>query len=113
MLVAIVGAMSRIAVIAVIAFGLVAAGCGSSSSSGSGGTGKSSQTTVALPGANPSESSRMICSKEAMNDIAASLGVTAKVSTPTWLNHVYSCNYGYPQGAIRLSVKELENQAQV
>jgi hypothetical protein len=48
-----------------------------------------------------------------MNDIATSLGVTAKVSTPTWLNHVYSCNYVYPNGMIKLSVKELATQAQV
>jgi hypothetical protein len=105
----------RIGFIAVIAFGLVAAGCGSSSSSssGPGASSKSSQTTVAPPGAQPSESSRMICSKEAIDDIASSLGVTAKVSTPTWVDHTYSCNYVYPQGVIKLSVKELANQAEV
>jgi hypothetical protein len=48
-----------------------------------------------------------------MDDIATSLGVTAKVSTPTWVNHVYSCNYTYPNGVIKLAVKELVTQAQV
>jgi len=91
------------------------AGCGSSSKTGS--TSPSSvgpaQTTVAKPGAQPSESSRMICSTEAQTDIEASLGVKATVSTPTWVGHVYACKYTYPQGAITLSVKELESQAEV
>jgi hypothetical protein len=109
-----VGAVHRLTVIAVLALGLVAAGCGSSSSSGTGSTGGSnSPTSVAPPGAQPSASSKMICSKEAINDIAASLGVTAKISTPTWVNHVYACNYTYPNGVIKLSVKELESQAAV
>jgi hypothetical protein len=107
----------RIAVIAVLALGLVAAGCSSSSSSGAGSTAGtqpgSGQTTVAPPGPQPSASSKMICSKEAVSDIAASLGVAAKVSTPTWVNHVYSCNYVYPQGTIKLSVKELGSQQAV
>ncbi|HEX4493145.1 MAG TPA: hypothetical protein VH914_18225 [Acidimicrobiia bacterium] len=103
--------MRRLALVAIVAFGLAAAGCGSSSSSPN--ASGSSQTTVAKPGANPSESSRMICSKEAVTDIAASLGVTAKVSTPTWADHVYSCNYVYAQGTIKLSVKELASQSAV
>jgi hypothetical protein len=101
----------RFAVIAVIAFGLVLAGCGSSSSSGA--KSSPSQTAVAPPGKNPSASSRMICSQEAAEDIAASLGVKATVSTPTWVDHVYSCNYTYTNGVIKLSVKELQTTAQV
>ena len=110
------GVVRKIAVLAVLALALVAAGCGSSSSSSGSGSTAGSQggpTTVALPGAQPSASSKMICSKEAVTDIAASLGVSAKVSTPTWVNHVYACNYVYPQGTIKLSVKELESQQAV
>jgi hypothetical protein len=107
-----VGGVRRLALVSIVALGLVAAGCGSSSS-GSPAASGSSQTTVAKPGATPSESSKMICSTEAVTDIAASLGVTAKVSAPTWLNHVYACNYVYPNGVIKLSVKELEGDAQV
>jgi hypothetical protein len=54
----------------------------------------------------------MICSAEAKRDIAASLGVTATVSKPTWIKDVYACNYVYPNGVIALSVKELANAAQ-
>jgi hypothetical protein len=54
----------------------------------------------------------MICSTEAQTDIAASLGVKATVSTPTWVDHVYSCTYTYPAGVMTLSVKELETKAQ-
>lgn len=108
--------MKRLSIIAVVALALIAAGCGSSSSNSSGtGTtaGNSTATTVAGPGAQPSLSSRMICSKEAQTDIATSLGVKATVSAPTWVNHVYACNYVYPNGTIALTVKELATTADV
>src|SRR5262249_55279418 len=111
------GGVRRISVIAVLALGLIAAGCSSSSSSGSNSTVGTQpgpgQTTVAPPGAQPAASSKMIASKEPGSDIAASLGVSAKVSAPTWVDHVYACNYVYPQGTIKLSVKELESQQAV
>lgn len=50
----------------------------------------------------------MICSEEASSDIAESLDLRAtRVSTPVWVDHVYSCNYVYPKGSIKLSVKDL------
>ncbi len=56
----------------------------------------------------PSEPAKMICEKEAREDIAASLGVEpTRVSTPTWNEQVYSCQYVYADGVISLSVKEL------
>jgi hypothetical protein len=57
----------------------------------------------------PSKSAKMICSREAQNDIAASLGGVkpAVVTAPTWSHQVYSCSYLYPSGAVALSVKEL------
>jgi hypothetical protein len=54
----------------------------------------------------------MVCSIEAQRDIAASLGVMAKVGTPTWVDDVYACKYVYPDGVLTLSVKELSNAAQ-
>ena len=91
-----------------LACGLAIAGCASSKTI-------SEATTVAPaghpPGAEPSASSKMICSDEAQKDIAASLGVKATVSTPTWVDDVYACKYVYPTGTITLSVKELTNEA--
>jgi hypothetical protein len=98
--------------VAVVALGLVVAGCGSSSSSSSAGGGTTASDAGHPSGSQPSASAKMICSTEAQNDIAASLGLKAKVSTPTWVDHVYSCTYTYPTGVLTLSVKELETAAQ-
>ena len=54
----------------------------------------------------------MICSTEAQEDIAASLGVTAKVSAPTWVDHVYACNYVYRNAMFKLAVTELSSSTQ-
>lgn len=54
----------------------------------------------------------MICSVEAQTDIASSIGLKATVSTPTWVNDVYSCKYAYPNGTITLSVKEFASAAE-
>ena len=52
----------------------------------------------------------MICAEEAQKDIAQILGVTpTQVTPPTWVDHVYSCQYVYPNGVITLSVKELSS----
>ena len=92
-----------------LACGLAIAGCGSSSSSTKP---KTPATSSGHPaGTEPSASSKMICSEEARVDIASSLGVQATVTTPTWVNDVYSCDYVYPNGTIALSVKELTNAA--
>jgi hypothetical protein len=97
---------------------LLATACGGSSKTSSGAstptTAQSGPTTtahVAHPvSANPSISAKMICEKEAENDIYESAtGVkTIAPFTPTWKNHVYSCDYVYPGGAkMTLSVKEV------
>jgi hypothetical protein len=50
----------------------------------------------------------MVCGKEARSEIASALGgFQARVTTPTWADHVYSCTYVYPKGSVKLSVKEL------
>lgn len=54
----------------------------------------------------------MVCAATAQTDIASSIGVTATVSTPTWVDHVYSCKYTYAGGLITLAVKELDNTAE-
>ena len=40
------------------------------------------------------------------------LGEFASVSHPTWVHHLYSCQYKYPTGSMVLSVKELSSWAQ-
>lgn len=45
-------------------------------------------------------------------DIASALGEKAAVSTPTWVDHLYSCRYGYTSGSMVLSIKELSSWAQ-
>jgi hypothetical protein len=69
---------------------------------------------VALPaGTNPSASAQMVCAPEAQNDLASALGAaTTAVTDPTWIDHVYSCRYTYPDGTMTLSVKELSNKAE-
>jgi hypothetical protein len=54
----------------------------------------------------------MVCAPEAQREIAAALGVTAVVETPTWSGHLYSCRFTYPSGSFTLSVKELSSWAQ-
>jgi hypothetical protein len=69
---------------------------------------------VAEPAGNtPSKSAQMVCAPEAQKDIAKFLGQpTTAVTTPTWLDHLYSCRYAYANGVIGLSVKELSNKSQ-
>jgi hypothetical protein len=59
----------------------------------------------------PSKSAKMICATEAQDDIAANLGNVkpTTVTTPTWNDSVYSCQYVYPSGIVSLSVKELKD----
>jgi len=78
------------------------------------GNGVSTATTaVPLPaGRYPSAISKMVCADEAQKDIASALGETASVSDPTWIDHLYSCRYGYPTGSMELSVKELSSWAE-
>ncbi len=70
-------------------------------------------STTTLPavitvGPNPSVSSRMVCATEGQAAIEAALN--EKPTTPPtalWADHVYSCRYTYPQGELKLAVKEL------
>jgi hypothetical protein len=93
------------------------AACGSS-----GKTAAPGPTTTSNPFANaawdkagpePSVSAKMVCSAEAREDITTALGIAAKrVTKPTWdaEKHLYSCDYVYPRGTIRLVVKEMSSE---
>ncbi len=72
-----------------------------------------STTEAPLPaGPHPSQIAKKVCQKEAHDDIDSALGETATVSTPTWVDHLYSCRYGYPTGSMELSIKELSSWEQ-
>ncbi len=97
----------------VVVAGLVATGC----SGGPAATGGSSSTQAPKPaGATPSPISVQVCSEEAQHDMAAALGESARVSTPTWIDARYACTYDYPHatpaGSFELSVKELSSWGQ-
>jgi hypothetical protein len=95
----------KLALVAAAAMAVVAAGCSSGTTTTS--------TTGPLPaGPKPSNIAKQVCQKEAQDDIGSALGVTANVSTPTWVDHLYSCGYGYPTGTMLLSIKELSNWSQ-
>ena len=56
----------------------------------------------------------MICSREALIDINEVIGVKATIpKQPTWIDHVYSCDYVYPNGSkMTLSVKEMSSSSE-
>jgi len=60
----------------------------------------------------PSVSAKMICTPDAANEIyQQATGLkTVKPFAPRWQEHVYSCDYVYPAGAVmKLSVKEVSS----
>lgn len=88
---------------------LMTAGCGTSSAT------RSSTTSARAPlpaGPTPSAISRMVCSPRAEKELADVLGLSAVVTTPTWVNHTYACRYSYPTGSFALSVTELSSWAE-
>jgi hypothetical protein len=61
-------------------------------------------------GPNPSATARMICAHEAQDEVAGVLATKPTlVSTPTWADHLYSCDYVFPAGTVTLAVKELDD----
>jgi hypothetical protein len=64
-------------------------------------------------GPDPSPIAQMVCQVKAQFQISEALGEQeTTVSTPTWVDHLYTCDYRFPQGIVALSVKELSSQAQ-
>jgi hypothetical protein len=108
---------TRLLVLLALSLALLLAGCGGSSGPSASPTSTSAGPTttvhVAQQAANvPSESATMVCATAAQNDIYDSAtGVkTVAPFKPTWVDHVYSCDYVYPGGAtMRLSVKEVSS----
>jgi hypothetical protein len=101
---------------------LLVAACGGSSKPTAQGSGTTAPTSpsgptttvhVAKQASNaPSISAKMICETAAKNDIYQSAtGVkTIAAFKPTWVDHVYSCDYDYPGGVkMTLSVKEVSS----
>jgi hypothetical protein len=83
----------------------VAAGCSQASSAPT--------TTVPLKaGKYPSKVSKEVCVTEAPKDVGLALDEKAKVTTPTWVDHLYSCTFQYPNASMTLSVKELSSKAE-
>lgn len=104
--------MTRSGSALVLAAVLGLAACGTAASST---TGVSRGVTVPPrpAGAKPSVSSKMVCAREAQNEIQSGLGAQpSQVSAPTWIDHVYSCQYVYANGSFTLTVKELDSAAQ-
>jgi hypothetical protein len=94
--------------VVVAAAALGTAACGTTAPAAQ--TATAPKTTTPLPaGRLPSKISKQVCSGEAQSDIAEVLGVKAVVQTPTWVGHLYSCRYQYPNGSMVLSVKELSS----
>jgi len=112
--------MRRSAVgVVVLLAAIVLAACGGSAKTVSRATTPTSAVDVLSSpdweksGPNPSKSAKMVCEKEARDDIAATLGVKeTSVTTPTWVRaqHLYSCTYVYPKGRLTLHVKELVDE---
>ena len=65
-------------------------------------------------GPNPSPISIEVCSTEARTEITGALGELATIGVDADLEWaaVYACDYTFPQGTIRMSVKELSSKSQ-
>jgi hypothetical protein len=63
-------------------------------------------------GSRPSSIAREVCQPKAQNLIQDAIGEAANVSTPTWTDHLYACNYRYAAGTMVLSVRELSSWRQ-
>lgn len=101
-----------VAVTSFLAMAVLAASC-----SGTPSAARPTTSTTRPPepaGATPSSIATQICSTEARQDIASSLGEAAHVSTPTWsvAQHLYACEYRYSSGSMTLSMKELSSWPQ-
>jgi hypothetical protein len=102
---------------AVLAAGLLAAGCSSAHQAVSGSS-DSSDAAIAqeqlhptAPGRLPDKSAQMICSTKLETATAKALGLSARISKPVWHDDLYSCDFVYPTGTITLSLKELGSTA--
>lgn len=77
-----------------------------------GAAGCASAPPLEAAGPAPSSVARQICEDSTARELAQVVGTTAARTTPTWANHVYSCDYRYTKGFMVLSVKELSGWGQ-
>jgi hypothetical protein len=90
---------------------ILAAGCSATPAATT--TTVATKTTVPLPaGRYPSQVSKMVCASEAPRDVGLALGEKATVTSPTWVSHLYTCRYVYPNATLTMSVKELSSVAE-
>jgi hypothetical protein len=54
----------------------------------------------------------MVCQPKATHEIDEAVGEVAVMSHPTWVGHLYSCQFRYATGVMTLSVKELSSWPQ-
>lgn len=97
------------AVVALVAVVALGAACSSTPAPSTTAAGVSTTEAPKPAGREPSEISKMVCAAKAQHEIDEVLGLRSVVTTPTWVNHVYSCVYRYPGGSFGLSVKELDS----
>ena len=67
-----------------------------------------STTLLVTFGDDPTASAQMVCGQEGQTELADAFKVSpTQITTPSWVDHLYSCTYLYPDGSFTLSVKEL------
>jgi len=65
-------------------------------------------TLLVTYGDQPTASAQMVCGADGQTALNLALNVAGlSVTTPKWVDHLYSCVYQYPSGSFALSVKEL------
>ncbi|MFC1412598.1 hypothetical protein ACEZCY_26760 [Streptacidiphilus sp. N1-12] len=99
----------------------VVTGCGSSQSTGrpvadpsAAVTGAATvpATAAATQSDGPSDAAHIVCTDTAETQITGALGIdVTKPLAPTWTGRTYSCRYVFSTGSMRLSVKDLPDQA--
>ncbi|MHA6758950.1 hypothetical protein [Streptacidiphilus sp. PAMC 29251] len=69
-------------------------------------------TVSATQSDGPSDAAHIVCTGTAQTQITGALGIdTTKPLAPTWTDHTYACRYVFSTGSLRLSVKDLPDQA--
>jgi hypothetical protein len=87
---------------------LILAGCSSDNGARQDPAAVPTTTLVVTYGTEPTESAKLVCGTDGQTALATALSAsTTAVTTPTWVDHLYSCTYQYDSGSFSLSVKEL------
>lgn len=93
------------------ALALALGGC-ASAGHGAAGLGAAPTPGAAATTDGPSDAAHLVCTGTAENEITGALGIrTTEPLAPTWTDHVYACRYAFADGSMRLSVKDLPDDA--